>query len=316
MTLSLLLECLLSWLPTHEAPLDALTYLQWSWLLLPVETKTCSPSVVTLSLGQTCIVTIHPWFSLWNTHTHIHKHTLLHFPKLPKFAKASCLGGTMAGAIECVRPIPTPGTPIPAIPPIITGVVMPIFMLMFIPITPWFTGIPPIPMVPVVIEGGIFAVMAVGIPVAGIPIVMELACGLMAVTWGGELMFSPPKFWANKLMGGTPANRYMGRLLIILLSRTSFWTKISWMKNTGRRSQNKVTWLGSKMLPCCWMILLSVGGVFVEFRPADKKSRLMLTEGSDQVDPNDPWTPTPTFCCCPAACCDVKPPKLCNRLQK
>ena len=35
------------------------------------------------------------------------------------------------------------------------------------------------------------------------------------------------------------------------------------------------------------MILLSVGGVLVELRPADKKSRLMLTEGSDQVDPND-----------------------------
>lgn len=137
----------------------------------------------------------------------------------------------MAGAIECVRLIPTPGTPIPAIPPI-TGVVMPIFMLMFIPIMPWFTGIPPIPTVPVVTEGGIFAVN--GIPVAidaGIPIVMVLAAimglagGLMGVTWGGELKLRPPKFWANKLMGGTPAHRHMGRLLVNLLSRTSFWTK-------------------------------------------------------------------------------------------
>lgn len=139
----------------------------------------------------------------------------------------------MAGAIECVRPIPTPGTPIPAILPI-TEVVMPIFMLMFIPIMPWFTGIPPIPAVPVVTEGGIFAVMDVGIPVAidaGIPIVtalaaiMGLAGGLMGVTWGGELKLRPPKFWANKLMGGTPAHRHMGRLLVNLLSRTSFWTK-------------------------------------------------------------------------------------------
>lgn len=117
----------------------------------------------------------------------------------------------MAGVMECVRPIPTPGTPIPAILPIIIGVVIPIFMLMFIPITPWFTGIPPIPTVPVVIEGGIFAV---GIPVAtdaGIPIVMGLACGLMGVTWGEELRLSPPKFWANILMGGTPAHRHIER---------------------------------------------------------------------------------------------------------
>lgn len=123
----------------------------------------------------------------------------------------------MAGVMECVRPIPAPGAPIPAIPPIITGVVMPIFMLMFIPITPWFTGIPPIPTVPVVIEGGIFAVMEEGIPVAtdaGAPIVivlaviMGLAGGLMGVTWGGELKLRPPKFWANKLMGGTTAHRH------------------------------------------------------------------------------------------------------------
>ena len=33
------------------------------------------------------------------------------------------------------------------------------------------------------------------------------------------------------------------------------------------------------------MILLRVGGV-LELRPDDRKSRLMLTEGSDQVDPN------------------------------
>lgn len=139
----------------------------------------------------------------------------------------------MAGAIECVKPIPTPGTPIPAIL-LITGVVMPIFMVMFIPTMPWFPGIPPIPTVPVVIEGGIFAVMDVGIPVAidaGIPIVMVLAAimglagGLMGVTWGGELKLRPPKFWANKLMGGTPAHRHVGRLAVYLFSRTSFWTK-------------------------------------------------------------------------------------------
>lgn len=153
--------------------------------------------------------------------------------------------------MECVRPIPTPGTPMPAIPPIITGVAMPIFMLMFIPIMPWFTGTP-IPMVPVAIEGGILAAKEPGMPVvidAGMPIVMALPAimglvgGLMGVTCGGELRFSPPKFWANRLTGGTP---------------------------------------------CCWMILLSVGGVFVGLRPADRKSKLMLTEGSDQVDPNDP----------------------------
>lgn len=127
----------------------------------------------------------------------------------------------MVGGMECVRLIPTPGAPIPATPPIIIGVVMPIFMLMFIPITPWLPGIPPIPAVPVVIEGGIFAV---GIPVAtdaGIPIVMGLApimglaCGLMGVMWGEELRLSPPKFWANKLMGGTPAHRHIERLFIL-----------------------------------------------------------------------------------------------------
>lgn len=118
----------------------------------------------------------------------------------------------MAGVMECVRPIPTPGTPMPAIPPIITGVVMPIFMLMFIPIMPWFTGIPPIPMVPVVIEGGILAAMEVGMPIVmALPVIIGLAGGLMGVTWGGELRFSPPKFWANRLMGGTPVQRHMGR---------------------------------------------------------------------------------------------------------
>ena len=118
----------------------------------------------------------------------------------------------MAGAMECVKPIP--GTPMP---PIITGAAMPIFMLMFIPIMPWFTGIPPIPMVPVVIEGGILAAKEAGMPVAmdaGMPIVMALpaitglAGGLMGVTWGGELRFSPPKFWANRLTGGTPAQTH------------------------------------------------------------------------------------------------------------
>lgn len=201
-----------------------------------------------------------------HTHSLTHTFALLHFPKLPKLAKASCLGGTTAGVMECDRPTPTPGTPMPAIPPIITGVAMPIFMLMFIPIMPWFTGIPPMPMVPVAIEGGILDAKEAGMPVAidaGMPIVMALgaimglAGGLIGVRWGGELRFSPPKFWANRLTGGTP---------------------------------------------CCWMILLSVGGVLVGLRPADRKSRLMLTEGSDQVDPNDPGPPTPTFCCCPMGC--------------
>lgn len=125
----------------------------------------------------------------------------------------------MAGDMECVRPIPTPGTPIPATPPIIRGVVMPIFMLMFIPITPWFTGIPPIPTVPVVIDWGIFAPVATdaGIPIVmGLAPIMGLACGLMGVTWGEGLRLSPPKFWANKLMGGTPAHRHIERLLTLL----------------------------------------------------------------------------------------------------
>ena len=126
----------------------------------------------------------------------------------------------MAGVMECVRPIPTAGTPMPAIPPIITGVVMPIFMFMFIPIMPWFTGIAPIPIVPVVIEGGTLAAIEVAMPVAsdaGMPIVialfviMGLGGGLMGVMFGGELRFSPPKFWANRLMGGTPVQRHIGR---------------------------------------------------------------------------------------------------------
>lgn len=109
--------------------------------------------------------------------------------------------------MECGRPIPTPGTPIAAIPPIIVGAVMPIFMLMFIPIMPWLTGIAPIPMVPVVIEAG----MLVAID-AGVPIVMALPVGaLMDVMWGGELRLSPPKFWANRLMGGTPAHQQYGK---------------------------------------------------------------------------------------------------------
>lgn len=115
----------------------------------------------------------------------------------------------MVGAIECVRPIPPPTTPIPAILPI-PGVVMAIFMLMFIPIMPWFPGIPPIPTVPVVIEGGMLAVMEAGIPIAMAlaAIMVGLAGGLMGVTWGGELKLRPPKFWANKLMGGTPAHTH------------------------------------------------------------------------------------------------------------
>ena len=150
--------------------------------------------------------------TLTHTHTHSQIFSLLHFPKLPKLAKASCLGGTMAGLMECVRPIPTPGTPMPAMPPIITGVAMPIFMLMFIPIMPWFAGIPPIPMVPVVIEGGIFAAREAGMPIVmALPAIMGLAGGLMGVTWGGELRFSPPKFWASRLTGGTPENTHVSR---------------------------------------------------------------------------------------------------------
>lgn len=172
---------------------------------------------------QTCILTL----SHTCTHSHTHAHTytqilwLLHFPKLPKLAKASCLGGTMAGVMECVRPIPTPGTPMPAMPPIITGVVMPIFMLMFIPIMPWFTGIP---MVPVVIEGGILAAIEGGMPIVmALPGIMGLAGGLMGVTWGGELRFSPPKFWASRLMGGTPAQRHKSRegFFVALFKRDS-----------------------------------------------------------------------------------------------
>lgn len=114
--------------------------------------------------------------------------------------------------MECARPIPTPGTPMPDIPPIITGVVMPIFMLMFIPIMPWFTGIPPIPMVPVVIEGGIPAAIDAGMPIVMVlPAIMGLVGGLMAVTWGGELRFRPPKFWANRLTGGTAAQTQRGQ---------------------------------------------------------------------------------------------------------
>lgn len=160
------------------------------------------------------------------------------------------MGGTTAGVMECGRPIPTAGTPIPAILPIITGADMPIFMFMFIPIMLWFTGIPPCK--PVVIEAGIPvarepgmpAVIVAGMPIVmGLPTIMGLAGGLIDAAWGGELRFSPPKFWANRLTGGTP---------------------------------------------CCWMILLSVGGVLVGLKPAERKSKLMLTEGSDQVDPNVP----------------------------
>jgi len=122
------------------------------------------------------------------------------------------LGGTTAGVMECARPNLTPGTPIP---PIITGVAMPIFMLMFIPIMPWLTAIPPIP---VVIEGGILDTKETGMPVpfdADMPFVIAwlaikgVAGGLLGVAWGGELRFSPPKLWASRLTGGTPAQTHM-----------------------------------------------------------------------------------------------------------
>lgn len=62
-------------------------------------------------------------------------------------------------------------------------------------------------MVPVVIEGGIFAAREAGMPIVmALPAIMGLAGGLMGVTWGGELRFSPPKFWASRLTGGTPEN--------------------------------------------------------------------------------------------------------------
>lgn len=101
----------------------------------------------------------------------------------------------------------------PAMPPIITGLAIPIFMLMFIPIRAWFTGTAPCK--PVAIEVGIPAGREAGMPVAidaGIPIVMELPAnmeldGLMGVTLGEGLRFSPPKFWANKLIGGTPGKK-------------------------------------------------------------------------------------------------------------
>lgn len=64
--------------------------------------------------------------------------------------------------------------------------------------------------------------------------------------------------------------------------------------------------------PCCWMMLLRVGGVLVGLRPAERKSRLMLTDGSDHVDPKDPWPPTPAFCCCPIGCWDTRPAKFWN----
>lgn len=77
----------------------------------------------------------------------------------------------MAGDMECVRPIGE--TPIPGIPPIITGAAIPRFMFMFIPIMPWFTGIPDIPKEPV----GIPAVMGPGIPK---PMVLAVITGLAA----------------------------------------------------------------------------------------------------------------------------------------
>lgn len=115
--------------------------------------------------------------------------------------------------MEWGRPIPTPGTPIAAIPPIIVGAVMPIFMLMFIPIMPWLTGIAPIPMVPVVIEAGMLVAIEAGAPIVmALPVIMGLPVGaLMDVMWGGELRLSPPKFWANRLMGGTPVHEQHGK---------------------------------------------------------------------------------------------------------
>lgn len=57
------------------------------------------------------------------------------------------------------------------------------------------------------------------------------------------------------------------------------------------------------------MMLLRVGGVLFGLRLADKKSRLMLTEGSDHVEPRVPGPPT--FCCWLMGCCGIMFPKLC-----
>lgn len=80
---------------------------------------------------------------------------------------------------------------------------------------PWLTAIPPIP---VVIEGGILDTKERGMPVpfdAGMPFVIAwlaikgVAGGLLGGAWGGELRFSPPKLWASRLTGGTPAQTHM-----------------------------------------------------------------------------------------------------------
>lgn len=61
--------------------------------------------------------------------------------------------------------------------------------------------------------------------------------------------------------------------------------------------------------PCCWMMVLSVGweglGGCI---PADRKSRLMLTLGSDHVAGREPLTPG---FCMPICCGIMGPPKLC-----
>lgn len=57
------------------------------------------------------------------------------------------------------------------------------------------------PIVPVVIAG-----KEVGMPIVmAPPAIMGLEGGLMGVVWGGELRLRPPKFWDNRLTGGTPA---------------------------------------------------------------------------------------------------------------
>jgi len=131
----------------------------------------------------------------------------------------------MTGVMVCASPkagIPAAGIPSPTMPPIITGAAMPIFMLMFIPMIPWLTGIPamPMPMVPVAIEAGILAAIEAGMPIAmALPAIMALA-GLMGVAWGGELRFSPPKFWASRLTGGIPTEIQVGTLAFIYLTQT------------------------------------------------------------------------------------------------
>ncbi len=115
----------------------------------------------------------------------------LHFPKLPKFAKASCLGCTMVGFMPW--PIPMLGMPGAPCRPIPAGII-------FMPTSPWLIGIPPIPtepipMVPVAIVGGIPMPM---VP----PAIMGFTPGLGAAAEGWAFNAIPAKFWVTMFKGG------------------------------------------------------------------------------------------------------------------